>query len=149
MTGPKTGHEVPMLDRRPVGLEIHRGIETAMGLALVILPILLGFAPDSPLAISVETVIVAGALGLVLATLGLVASRRGDALPPSLHRALDIVAAAGLIAAALFFAARGESQADELVFALAAFPYALLVFFTRYEPGGPDRATTVSEETVP
>ena len=149
MVGPKTGHEVPMLNRRPVGLEIHRGIETAMGLALVILPILLGFAPGSPLSISVEAVFVAGAFGLVLATLGLVASRGGDALAPSVHRVLDIVAAAALIGAALFFAARAENRADTVVFALAAFPYALLVFFTLYESGGPDRATTVSEESVP
>ncbi len=138
-----------MLERRPVGLEIHRGIEAAMGLALVILPILLGFAPGSPLSISVEAVFVAGLLGFVLATLGLVASRRGDSLGPSLHRGLDVVAAASLIAAALFFAARAENQADTVLFALAAFPYALLVFFTRYELGGPDRATTVSEESVP
>ena len=138
-----------MLAKRPVGLEIHRGIEAAMGLALVILPILLGFAPGSPLAISVEAVFVAGVFGFVLATLGLVASRRGDALPPSLHRVLDAVAAACLIAAAIFFAARGEGRADALVFALAGFPYAVLVLFTRYEPGGPDQATTVSEELVP
>ena len=138
-----------MLASRPVGLEIHRGIEAAIGLALVILPILLGFTPGSSLAISVEAVFVAGALGLVLATLGLVASRRGDALPPSLHRVLDIVAAVGLIAAALFFAGFGDSQTDAVIFTVAAFPYALLVFFTRYVPGGPDRATTVSEESVP
>ncbi|MGI9094248.1 MAG: hypothetical protein ACR2F4_01570, partial [Thermoleophilaceae bacterium] len=73
----------------------------------------------------------------------------GDALSPSVHRVLDIVAAAALIGAALFFAARAENRADTVVFALAAFPYALLVFFTLYESGGPDRATTVSEETVP
>lgn len=121
-----------MLTNRPVSLEIHRGIETAVGLALVILPILLGFAPGSPFAISVETVFVAGALGLMLATLGLGASRRGEALSPSLHRVLDIAAAVGLILAAMFFSARGDSQADGLVFVLAAFPYALLVFFTRY-----------------
>jgi hypothetical protein len=138
-----------MLARRPVGLETHRGIEATLGLALVILPILLGFAPGSPLSISVEAVFVAGVLGFVLATLGLVASRGGDALAPSLHRVLDVVAAAGLIAAAIFFAARGEGRADTLLFALAGFPYAVLVFLTRYEPGGPDRATTVSEETVP
>ncbi len=138
-----------MLARRPVGLEIHRGVEAAIGLALVILPILLGFAPGSALSISVEAVVVAGAFGLVLATLGLVASRGGDALSPSLHLGLDVTAAAGLIAAALFFAARGDSQAGTVVLALAAFPYALLVFFTCYEPGGPDRATTVSEESVP
>jgi len=138
-----------MLARRPVGSEIHRGVEAAIGLALVILPILLGYAPGSPLTISIEAVFVAGALGLVLATLGLVASRRGDAMPPSLHRVLDGVAAVGLIAAALFFAVRDESLSDTVILALAAFPYALLVFFTRYEPGGPDRATTVSDESVP
>jgi Na+/H+ antiporter NhaD/arsenite permease-like protein len=138
-----------MLATRPVGLEIHRGIETAMGLALVILPILLGFAPGSPLAISVEAVAVAGAFGLLLATLGLVASRDGDALSPSLHRVLDVVVAAALIGATIFFAARAESRADTVVLALAAFPYALLVFFTYYEAGGPDRATTVSEESGP
>ena len=138
-----------MLAKRPVGLDIHRGTEAAIGLALVILPILLGFGPGSPLTISTEAVFVAGALGLALATLGLVASRRGDALAPLPHRALDIAAAVGLIAAAFYFAAFGDARADGLIFALTAFPYALLVFFTHYEAGGPDRATTVSEESVP
>ena len=139
-----------MLAKRPVGLEIHRGVEASIGLALVILPLVLGFAPGSPFAISVEAVFVGIVLGFVLASLGLVGSRRGDALGPSLHRAIDIGAAVALILAALLFAAFGATRADAVIFALAAFPYALLVLFTRYESAGPDEAaTTVSEEPVP
>ena len=133
-----------MLGRNKIGLELHRGIEATIGLALVIMPILFGFAPGSPLSVSVQAVVVAAAFGLVLATLGLVASRRGDALPPSLHRVLDGVAAVGLVVAALFFAYRASDRADIVILALAAFPYALMVLCTRYVPGGPDRATTVS-----
>jgi len=135
-----------MLGRNRVGLEIHRGIEATIGLALVIMPVLIGFAPGSPLSVSVEAVVVAGAFGLVLATLGLVASRQGDALPPSLHRALDGAAAVGLIVAALVFAFRDSDRAGIVILSLAAFPYALMVLCTRYVHGGPDKATTVSGE---
>jgi hypothetical protein len=133
-----------MLGRNKIGLELHRGIEATIGLALVILPILFGFAPDSLLSVTVEAVVVAAAFGLVLAMLGFVATRGGDALPPSLHRVLDGVAAVGLNVAALFFAFRAGPRADVVILALAAFPYALMVLCTRYVPGGPDRATTVS-----
>jgi hypothetical protein len=133
-----------MLGRNKIGLELHRGIEATIGLALVILPILFGFAPSSLLRVSVEVVLVAAVFGLVLAMLGFVATRGGDALPPSLHRTLDGVAAVGLNVAALFFAFRVGPRADVVILALAAFPYALVVLCTRYVPGGPDRATTVS-----
>lgn len=133
-----------MLGRNKIGLELHRGIEATIGLALVIMPIIFGFAPSSPLRVSVQAVVVAAAFGLVLATLGFVATRGGDALPPSLHRALDGVAAVGLNLAALFFAFRAGPRADIVILALAAIPYALVVLCTRYVPGGPDRATTVS-----
>ena len=135
-----------MLGRDTVGLDVHRGIEAAMGLALVIMPILFGFAPGSPLSVSVEAVVVAGAFGFVLATLGLVASRSGDALLPSLHRALDGAVAVGLILAALVFAYRDGPRADAVILALAAFPYALMVLCTRYSREGPDEATTVTGE---
>lgn len=133
-----------MLGRNKIGLELHRGIEATIGLALVITPIIFGFAPDSLLRVSVQAVVVAAAFGLVLATLGFVATRGGDALAPSLHRALDGVAAVGLNLAALFFAFRAGPRADIVILALAAFPYTLVVLCTRYVPGGPDRATTVS-----
>jgi hypothetical protein len=135
-----------MLGRNKIGLELHRGIEATIGLALVILPILFGFAPSSLLRVSVEVVLVAAVFGLVLAMLGFVATRGGDALPPSLHRTLDGVAAVGLNVAALFFAFRVGPRADVVILALAAFPYALVVLCTRYVPGGPDRATTVSSD---
>jgi hypothetical protein len=135
-----------MLGRNKIGLELHRGIEATIGLALVIMPIIFGFAPSSPLRVSVQAVVVAAAFGLVLATLGFVATRGGDALSPSLHRVLDGVAAVGLNLAALFFAFRAGPRADIVILALAAFPYALVVLCTRYVPGGQDRATTVSGE---
>jgi len=133
-----------MLGRDKVGIELHRGIEAAIGLALVILPVLFGFAPGSPVAVSIEAVFVAGALGFVLATLGFVAGRDHQALPASLHRVLDGVAATALVLAAIVFALRSNGPADVLILALAAFPYAFMVLCTRYAPGGTDAATTVS-----
>ncbi len=144
----REGQEVVQMGKDTIGIEIHRGIEAAIGLALVILPILLGYAPGSPLSVSVEAVFVAGLFGLVLATLGLVYSRDGDALPPSLHRGLDAVAATALVAATIIFALRSNGRADVVILALAAFPYAVMVLCTRYVPGERDTATTVSKESA-
>jgi hypothetical protein len=135
-----------MLGRNKIGLDLHRAIEATIGLALVILPLIFGFAPDSLLTVSVEVVVVAAVFGLVLAMLGFVATRGGDALPPSLHRALDGVVAVGLNVATLVFAFRFGPRVDVVILALAAFPYTLVVLCTRYVPVGPDRATTVSGE---
>lgn len=117
-----------------------------MGLALVICPILLGFAPGSPVYVPVEAVVVAGALGLALATLGFVAGGEDQEMPLSLHRAIDAVVAVALVATCIVFAFRGATGTT-LLLAVVAFPYAVLVIETRYEPlEAQARATTVSRE---
>jgi len=135
-----------MPDWNGVRFDVHRIVEGTMGLALVICPVLFGFAPGSPVYMPVEAVVVAGALGLALASLGLVAGSEGRAMPISLHRAMDAVIAAALVITCIVLSFRGATGAT-LLLAVIAFPYALLVIGTRYEPQELQaEATTVAEE---
>lgn len=125
---------------------MHRPIEATMGLALVICPILFGFAPGSPVYVPVEMVVVAGALGLALASLGFVAGGEDQTMPPSLHRTIDAVVATALILTCIALAFRGATGAT-LLLSVVAFPYAVLVIETRYEPlEAQGQATTVARE---
>lgn len=105
----------------------HRAIEGALGLALVIVPIVLGFAPVA--------IIVCMAFGLVIATLGFAANREGRALPPSARRVLDAVLVVGLIVAAALLYVLADERGATLLLAVGTVVMAALILFTRYGSG--------------
>lgn len=119
-----------------VRFDVHRAIEAALGIALVLLPFVFGFSPSAVLAFPASVVVIAGAIGVVAVTLGFLGGRSGNPMPLSLHSALDVILTLALIGAALFFAFVGELSAT-IMFAGAGLAYALLSVLTSYtrEPG--------------
>jgi len=97
---------------RRLSLPEHGAVELLVGVALIVLPFVLGFGPAALLA--------SMAAGAVIAGLGL---REG--LPISAHMAADALASAALLAAAVALAAVGEPVAAGVLAAAAAGELAL------------------------
>lgn len=125
--------------------DIHRAIEAAIGIALVLLPFIFSFARSNPIVdFSPAAVLVAGAIGAVAATLGFIGGRQGRSAPIRLHSTLDVVLTVALIAAALLFALRGERPAV-ILFASAGLAYALLSVTTSYRREAADAEPRATE----
>jgi hypothetical protein len=99
-----------------ISLSTHGAAELLLGLALVVLPFVLGLAP----AVLVATM-VAGAL---LAGVGL--SSTVDALAPRAHRELDMFLAAACVVLAIAVALAGGGAGAALLAAAAAAEMALI-----------------------
>ena len=121
-------------DRLPsVSFSMHRGIEGLLGIGLVLLPTLFGFSPSAFISVSVEVIVAAGAIGLVMTLLGFAGGRKGNPKGPAIHLSLDrIVLAALLIAAGAAWFVIGDS-AGTVLLAAAVVIYGLLYFLTRFD----------------
>ncbi len=115
-----------------LAFDVHRAIEAAIGLALVLLPFIFSFARSDPIVdFPVEVLFVAAAIGAVAATLGFTGGRAGRSTPIALHSTADVVLTVALIAAALVFAFRSEQPAV-ILFGTTGLGYALISVTTRY-----------------
>lgn len=110
-----------------VSYPVHAALELITAVALITVPFMLG--------LSIDAVITAGVIGVVLFGLAISATApdgRGT-LPISAHAAYDSAIALVLVGAAVVFGFAGEEGA--LVFLLAAGVMQLLLSsFTRYSP---------------
>ncbi len=132
---------------RRLGLSLrgHRPIEAGIGLALVLLPFLLGFAPESVADFPPASLVVGGATGLVLVLLGFAGRRGGGALAGRVHAALDAAVVIALLAATMIFAVSGDT-APTIVFAAAALVQAAISVATRYSDHAPGQDPAPDQE---
>jgi hypothetical protein len=131
MASPPQPSQPPL---RPISLEVHRTIETAIGILLIGLPVVLNF----PIA---GFVLSAGPGALVVSA-SLAATREGPALTGSSHRHADFVLLGLLILAAFLCAIMLVPVGPAITLAMAAVAEGLLIGTTRYlESEGRDRGT--------
>ena len=126
-------------------LSTHRAVELVVGLALAVVPLVLGVG--NFVTSDAAGVVVCVVLGVLIVTLALSSDHEGRSLAGSSHVAADRLLTAALGVAAIVLAMLGEPLAAGLC-AGAAVVEGLLGLFTRYavRPGRDDetRATTVS-----
>jgi hypothetical protein len=121
--------------RRGYPLSTHRGVEAALGFALIFLALVLALDPGGNFEFSTAGAAAAGVFGLALATLGVATPREGTGVGPASHRAFDIAIVAGLAIVAILFATRGDTT-EVIIFAAAALAHGLLTARTRYTIAG-------------
>ena len=116
----------------PISLEVHRTIETAIGILLIGLPVVLNF----PIA---GFVLSAGP-GALVVTASLAATREGPALTGASHRHADFLLLGMLIVAAFISAILLIPIGPAITLAVGAVAEGLLIGTTRYlESEGRDR----------
>jgi hypothetical protein len=118
---------------RGMSFDSHRALEAGLGIVLLVLPFLLA-VPGDAADFSTAAIVVAGVIGLLLATIGFAGRRAGEAVPVSTHAQLDRLMIATMLAAALVFAIAGEGEAV-LLLAIASLLQTVLMLSTRYTPG--------------
>lgn len=118
-----------------VSLDSHRAVEAAVGLVLVLVPFGLRFGLEDGVDFSGQALVVCAALGLVAATLGFAGTRLGSDPSGLSHSSFDRGITAGMVVAAIVFAARGEAEATVLL-AAAILVYGWLMLSTRYSGPG-------------
>ena len=116
-------------------LSTHRGVEAALGFALIFLAIVLALDPGGNFDFSIAGVAVCGVTGLMLATLGVATPRQGVGVGPASHRAFDFVIVAILALAAILFAIDGATT-EWIIFAAAGIGHLLMTLRTRYTLAG-------------
>jgi hypothetical protein len=117
-----------MARRGQISIHLHGAIEMLIGAALVVLPWVLGFEPES---IAFSAALGALVIGLALTTSSEPGGRGG--LPLAAHAAYDWGLGVGLIAAGFTFGLLEGSQ-PMLFFLLAGAAELLLLARTRYAP---------------
>lgn len=116
-------------------LATHRGVEAAIGFAMLVIALVVAVDPGGSFDFSGGATAACGLFGLVLTTLGLATTREGAGVGPSTHRAFDIVIVAALAILAIIFAVGGET-AEFILFAAAALGQGFLSFRTKYTLAG-------------
>jgi hypothetical protein len=95
---------------RLISLPVHGAMELLVGMALMVSPFALGFAPGATLVTVVVGTLVAGlALGAAVSESG--------AIDIAAHYTLDVALALGLLGAGLVFAVAGEGAAGVVLLA--------------------------------
>ena len=125
----------PPPPRRGYPLETHRGVEAALGFALILIALIVAVIPSDSLELSGGAIAAAAVIGLVLTTLGLATTREGAGVGPAAHRGFDIVLVAAMVILAILFAASGATV-EAIIFAAFALAHGILTAQTRYTRAG-------------
>jgi hypothetical protein len=117
-----------------MSLDLHRGLEAALGFALIALAVIANF----PIA----GFLLAMGAGALTVTVAFAATREGRTLTGSAHRAADIMLATVDLVAALTAAFLLDPAGPRVVLGLALFAEVGLILTTRYVERAPRKAPT-------
>jgi hypothetical protein len=118
-----------------MSLDLHRGLESALGFALIALPVVASFP--------IGGFVLAAGAGALTVSVALSSTRDGRMLTGSAHRAADILLAAVDLVAALTAAVFLDPAGPRILLGIALFAQVGLILTTRYIERAPRRSQPV------
>lgn len=129
-----------------MNLSSHRSIEFAVGLVVGLVPVVL--AVTDSVDASAAAIVIAGALGIALITMGIATTREGNAVEPQSHASLDRLMIAALLVAGVVLGVAGDAVIGAFLVGGGAVQLAVTLLTTYAgrgsQPGEGTTTTTTS-----